>query len=137
MDRNVQRLKALNIRSDETKNLFVLTCWKWLRDMKILQPHIIWNDLKFAKWYLPHSLSRRLGIVLRCKEIANEDATNKLPDRFRRYWKKHPEFFDAVFNQNEPVFMLPFPTYEFPIFKLNNPYPTIQSATPGINVFFI
>lgn len=116
----------LNIRTIESKSVFISICWKWLQDMKLLQPYTVWNDLVFAKWYKPHSLSRRLGIALRCKEIVNEDATNKLPDRFRRYWRKHPEFFDVVFCQDEPVVMLPSITYELPLFDLNNPYPKIQ-----------
>lgn len=121
-------IQPLKIRAVETKNLFILICWEWLRDMKTLQSNTVWNDLIFAKWYAPHSLTRRLGIALCAKENVNNDATNLLPDRYRKYWKTHPEFSNIVFNADVPDLILPPPPYELPIFTINNPYPTIQNT---------
>lgn len=129
MDVDNQVLQPLKIRAADSKNLFILICWGWLRDIKIIQPNNVWNDLVFAKWHAPHSLTRRLGIALNCKEIANSDATNKIPDRYRKYWKSHPEFFSFVFSKNKPDLLLPLPPYELPIFSINHPYPTIQSTS--------
>lgn len=129
MDIENQVLKPLKIRAADSKNLFILICWEWRRDMKILQPDTLWNDLIFAKWHAPHSLTKRLGIALRCKEIANNDATNKLPDRYRKYWKSHPEYFNFVFCENKPILMLPALPYKRPVFSIYLPYPTIQSTT--------
>lgn len=129
--------QPIKIRAAETKNLFIQICWEWLRDMKTLQSNTVWNDLVFAKWYAPHSLPRRLGIALRAKENVNNDATNLLPDRYRKYWKNHPEFFHIVFNADVPNLILPPPPYELPFFTINNPYPTIQNTIMEGIEFFI
>lgn len=120
-----QVLKPFKIRSVEIQNIFISVCWQWLRDMKILQPNNVWNDLIFANWHTAHSLTRRLGIALRCKEIRTNDATNKLPDRYRKYWRNHPAFQNSVFNDKKLNLMLPLLPYTFPTFSVDQPYPTI------------
>lgn len=131
MDYNSQDFKPFPIRSVESQNIFISVCWEWLRIMRILQPHKVWNDLIFAKWYTAHSLTRRLGIALHCKEIFNNDATNKLPDRYRKYWRSHPAFYNVVFNDEKPVLVLPPLPYKFPAFSINHPYP-ISEFIKGI-----
>lgn len=132
---NNQVVKPLKIRNAGTKNAFIVICWKWLQDMKTLQPYNVWNDLIFAKFSAPHSLTRRLGIALHCKEIVNDDATNILPDRYRKYWKNHPEYYNVVFSEDEPDLILPPPPYDLPTFSLNHPYPTIESTRENQNEF--
>lgn len=126
MDYRSKGFKPFSIRSVESQNIFVSICWEWLRDMRILRPNDVWNDLLFAKWHTAHSLTRRLGIALHCKEIFNNDATNKLPDRYRKYWRSHPTFYDIVFNYEKPDLMLPPLPYKLPVFSINRPYPTSE-----------
>lgn len=121
--------KSLKIRDETTKNVFIIICWGWLQDMKILEPNTVFHDLVFSKWSQPHSLTRRLGIALQCIECQNSDATKILADRFRRYWKNHRAFDDQVFGQEKPVLRLPPAPYELPKFSLNDPYP-VPGARP-------
>lgn len=121
-----QKVKPLKIRDKATKSVFIFTCWSWLQDMKILEPHKIRDDLTFSQWSKPHSLTRRLGIALQCMEIQNDDAANKLPDRFRAYWKKNRAFYGQIFGPEKLILQLPSAPYEFPSFQLNVPYPETQ-----------
>lgn len=121
-----QDFKQFAIRSVEYRNIFIFVCWEWRQAMIILQPNKVWNELNFAKWHVAHSLTRRLGLALHSKEIFNNDATNKLPDRYRKYWKSHPEFFNTVFSNEKPDVVLPPLPYKFPAFSINEPYPSIE-----------
>lgn len=118
-----RKLKALKIRDNETKSVFIITCWNWLQDMKILEPNTIRVNLTFSKWSKPHSLTRRLGIALQCVEILNGDMSNKLPIRFRAYWKNNRSFYDQVFGREKPALCFPSAPYELRKFVLNDPYP--------------
>lgn len=128
----------LNKRHLLAQNVFILVCREWLRHMKELKPNKIWNKLKFGQYSTEHSLTRRLAIAFYEKECENDDQNSLLPDRFRQYWRTRKiDSSVKIFDEAQPVLFIP-NNYQLPIFTLNNPFPTLQSAyskeiSPGVN----
>lgn len=128
---DVQPNPPLNKRHLMTQNVFILVCREWLKHMKELKPNKPWNDLKFGNYTTDHSLTRRIAIAFHEKECEYEDHNHLLPDRFRQYWRNHKsELSQKIFCEEQPALFLP-ANYQLPIFSLNDPLPTFETAYPS------